>query len=77
MAQVLQFTTGSSRLPLEGPHGLEPHFTVHVDEALEPSLLPTSHTCANMICFPPYTSKEVLKDKLLTALKSDSAFGFL
>jgi len=77
LAQLLQFTTGSSRLPLEGPRALRPPFKVSVNEALEPALLPTSHTCANMICLPLYPSKEVLKTQLLAALESGTGFGFL
>jgi len=77
LAQLLQFTTGSSRLPLEGPRALRPPFRVSVNEALEPALLPTSHTCANMICLPMYPSKEVLKTQLLAALESGTGFGFM
>jgi E3 ubiquitin-protein ligase HUWE1 len=39
--------------------------------------LPTAHTCFNQLDLPQYPSEEVLKEKLLIAVKEGSeGFGF-
>lgn len=75
--RLLQFVTGSSRLPAEGLGALNPPFTLVVQPGGSNDQLPTSHTCANMICIPAYPTQEVLRAKLLTALQCESGFGFL
>lgn len=75
-AKVIRFTTGASILPAEGPGSLRPPFTISVNSSLRADLLPTSHTCFNMLCLPVYSSKDVLRDKLLCAINSDAGFGF-
>lgn len=36
--------------------------------------LPTSSTCANILRLPNYSNKELLKEKLLYAIKAKSGF---
>lgn len=76
---LLQFVTGSSRVPhggfafLMGGSGLQKFtiaalpYTVH--------LLPTSSTCINMLKLPEYPSQDVLRDRLLVALHCGS-YGY-
>ncbi len=40
-----------------------------------PDSLPRSHTCFNRLDLPPYPSKEVLADKLATAIEETEGFG--
>ena len=39
------------------------------------SLLPTAHTCFNLILLPEYSTRELLKDRLLTAINECEGFG--
>uniref|UniRef100_A0A7N9AUQ2 E3 ubiquitin-protein ligase HACE1 n=1 Tax=Mastacembelus armatus TaxID=205130 RepID=A0A7N9AUQ2_9TELE len=76
---LLQFVTGSSRVPhggfayLMGGSGLQ-KFTVAA-VPYTPNLLPTSSTCINMLKLPEYPSREVLRDRLLVALHCGS-YGY-
>ncbi|KAI0686676.1 hypothetical protein BC835DRAFT_1287769 [Cytidiella melzeri] len=69
----LQFITGSPKLPIGGFRGLNPQFTV-VRKPHEPPLtaddyLPSVMTCVNYLKIPEYSSKAVMKEKLLVAMK--------
>ncbi|XP_063055096.1 E3 ubiquitin-protein ligase HACE1 [Engraulis encrasicolus] len=76
---LLQFVTGSSRVPhggfayLMGGSGLQ-KFTIAAVPYTN-NLLPTSSTCINMLKLPEYPSKEVLRDRLLVALHCGS-YGY-
>uniref|UniRef100_A0A3Q3ELB6 E3 ubiquitin-protein ligase HACE1 n=1 Tax=Labrus bergylta TaxID=56723 RepID=A0A3Q3ELB6_9LABR len=76
---MLQFVTGSSRVPhggfafLMGGSGLQ-KFTVAA-VPFSSNLLPTSSTCINMLKLPEYPSQEVLRDRLLVALHCGS-YGY-
>uniref|UniRef100_A0AAX7UU74 E3 ubiquitin-protein ligase HACE1 n=1 Tax=Astatotilapia calliptera TaxID=8154 RepID=A0AAX7UU74_ASTCA len=76
---LLQFVTGSSRVPhggfayLMGGSGLQ-KFTIAAVPYTS-NLLPTSSTCINMLKLPEYPSKEVLRDRLLVALHCGS-YGY-
>lgn len=72
---VLQFSTGSSRLPPGGFEQLQPRFTVEL-VAESGEHFPHSHTCANQIMLPQYTSKEQLKEKLVQAISIEGGAGF-
>ncbi|KAK6326526.1 hypothetical protein J4Q44_G00021710 [Coregonus suidteri] len=76
---LLQFVTGSSRVPhggfafLIGGSGLQ-KFTI-ASVPYTSNLLPTSSTCINMMKLPEYPSQEVLRDRLLVALHCGS-YGY-
>ncbi|XP_072106461.1 E3 ubiquitin-protein ligase HACE1 isoform X3 [Mobula birostris] len=76
---LLQFVTGSSRVPhggfayLMGGSGLQ-KFTIAAVPYTS-NLLPTSSTCINMLKLPEYPSKENLKDRILVALHCGS-YGY-
>lgn len=38
--------------------------------------LPQSHTCFNTLDLPPYPTKELLREKLMTAVEGSAGFGF-
>ncbi|XP_065829938.1 E3 ubiquitin-protein ligase HACE1-like isoform X2 [Oscarella lobularis] len=71
--QVLQFVTGSSRVPLGGfanlvgASGLQ-KFIVTSSERAAGNSLPTASTCFNLLKLPNYQSKEQLRKCLLIAL---------
>uniref|UniRef100_A0A8D3BJC9 HECT-type E3 ubiquitin transferase n=1 Tax=Scophthalmus maximus TaxID=52904 RepID=A0A8D3BJC9_SCOMX len=78
-ARLLQFVTGSSRVPLQGFKALQgaagPRlFTIHQIDA-NANNLPKAHTCFNRIDIPPYESYDKLYDKLLTAIEETCGFA--
>lgn len=69
--KFLQFSTGSPLLPIGGLINLKPQFTVvkRVAENYNPNeTLPTASVCFNYLKLPEYSSKEILKEKLLLAI---------
>uniref|UniRef100_A0A4W3K0S9 HECT-type E3 ubiquitin transferase n=1 Tax=Callorhinchus milii TaxID=7868 RepID=A0A4W3K0S9_CALMI len=78
-ARLLQFVTGSSRVPLQGFKALQgaagPRlFTIHQIDA-STNNLPKAHTCFNRIDIPPYETYEKLYEKLLTAIEETCGFA--
>ena len=84
---LLTFATGCSFIPVDG---LKPPFTVvkyldlQVEGIEKPSTkaieglnrsLPMAHTCFNQLVLPPYTSPDVLNERLTYALENAGA-GF-
>ncbi|KAI5952408.1 hulA [Candida jiufengensis] len=77
-ARLLQFTTGTSRIPVNGFKDLQGsdgprRFTI--EKAGEPNQLPKSHTCFNRVDLPPYENYESLKQKLSLAVEETVGFG--
>ena len=77
-ARLLQFTTGTSRLPVNGFKDLQGsdgprRFTI--EKAGEVNQLPKSHTCFNRIDLPNYRSYELLEQKLTIAVEETLGFG--
>ncbi|XP_072382780.1 E3 ubiquitin-protein ligase SMURF2 [Diabrotica undecimpunctata] len=81
-ARLLQFVTGSSRVPLQGFKALQGStgaagprlFTIHCVD-VPPQNLPKAHTCFNRIDIPPYESYQVLLDKLTQAVEETCGFA--
>jgi ubiquitin-protein ligase E3 C len=71
--QLLKFVTSCSRPPLLGFKDLDPPFTIHQTSG-ETDRLPTASTCMNLLKLPPFTSEELLREKLLYAIQSGSGF---
>lgn len=78
--QFLQFLTGSPKLPIGGFKALRPELTVvrkHAEDGLkDDDYLPSVMTCANYLKIPKYSSRDVMKEKLLQAVK-EGAGAFL
>ncbi|OAD77606.1 hypothetical protein PHYBLDRAFT_108316, partial [Phycomyces blakesleeanus NRRL 1555(-)] len=81
-AKLLQFATGTSKVPLkgfahlQGSSGLQ-KFQIHKDFGGE-NRLPSAHTCFNQIDLPMYTSYESLRANLFKAINECSTgFGFV
>jgi E3 ubiquitin-protein ligase HUWE1 len=80
-AKLLQFATGTSKVPLngfaqlEGMNGIS-KFNIHRDFGSK-DRLPSSHTCFNQIDLPEYDSYETLRGSLLMAItEGKEGFGF-
>lgn len=79
--QLLQFVTGSSRVPFGGfsqlsSGGSTQLFTISRQPCMEGSSvsipLPTASTCINLLRLPEYPTHAILEDRLLTALRCGS-----
>ncbi|XP_068643121.1 E3 ubiquitin-protein ligase UPL1-like isoform X2 [Aristolochia californica] len=81
MAKLLQFVTGTSKVPLEGFRALQgisgpQRFQIHKAYGA-PKRLPSAHTCFNQLDVPEYSSKEQLQERLLLAIhEASEGFGF-
>ncbi|EPY19494.1 other hect domain ubiquitin protein ligase E3 [Strigomonas culicis] len=66
----LEFLTGSSRLPLNGLQGLGRKITVVKKEmdSKNEATLPSCSTCFLYLKLPPYTSRDIMKQRLLLAV---------
>ncbi|XP_014261551.1 E3 ubiquitin-protein ligase SMURF2 [Cimex lectularius] len=81
-ARLLQFVTGSSRVPLQGFKSLQGStgasgprlFTIHVTDAPQENL-PKAHTCFNRIDLPAYKTYNKLYDKLCQAVEETCGFA--
>jgi len=80
-AKLLQFVTGTSKVPLNGFKELEGmngvnRFNIHRDYGNK-DRLPTSHTCFNQLDLPEYESYDTLRSQLFKAITQGSeGFGF-
>ncbi|XP_019414794.1 PREDICTED: E3 ubiquitin-protein ligase UPL1-like isoform X2 [Lupinus angustifolius] len=80
-ARLLQFVTGTSKVPLEGFSALQgisgsQKFQIHKAYG-SPDHLPSAHTCFNQLDLPEYPSKQHLEDRLLLAIhEANEGFGF-
>jgi len=77
-SRLLQFTTGTSRIPVNGFKDLQGsdgprRFTI--EKAGEFGQLPKSHTCFNRLDLPPYKSFDALQGKLSLAVEETVGFG--
>lgn len=79
-AKLLQFVTGTSKVPLNGFKELSgvngiSRFSIHKDYG-STDRLPSSHTCFNQLDLPAYTSYETLRGSLLLAInEGHEGFG--
>ncbi|MQL76681.1 hypothetical protein Taro_009068 [Colocasia esculenta] len=80
-ARLLQFVTGTSKVPLEGFSALQgisgpQRFQIHKAYG-STNHLPSAHTCFNQLDLPEYSSKEQLQERLLLAIhEANEGFGF-
>ncbi|KAK8146944.1 NEDD4 E3 ubiquitin-protein ligase [Beauveria asiatica] len=77
-SRLLQFTTGTSRIPVNGFKDLQGsdgprRFTI--EKAGELVNLPKAHTCFNRIDLPPYKDMDTLTQKLTIAVEETMGFG--
>ncbi|KAH9603413.1 hypothetical protein KSS87_004335 [Heliosperma pusillum] len=80
-ARLLQFVTGTSKVPLEGFSALQgisgsQKFQIHKAYG-SADHLPSAHTCFNQLDLPEYPSKDHLQERLLLAIhEANEGFGF-
>ncbi|SCZ87897.1 BZ3500_MvSof-1268-A1-R1_Chr2-3g05365 [Microbotryum saponariae] len=64
----LSFITGSPRLPIGGFAALSPTLTIVRKDGGDPSL-PSVMTCVNYFKLPDYTSRQIVKERIMTAIR--------
>ena len=72
-AKMLQFSTGSSQLPPGGFAELRPLF--QIGGCAQTNVLPSAHTCFNMICLSEHPTYLKFEQSLLIAI-SEGCEGF-
>ncbi|RUS18716.1 hypothetical protein BC937DRAFT_88420 [Endogone sp. FLAS-F59071] len=72
--RLLFFTTGSDRVPINGLGKLQ---FVIAKNGGDSDRLPTSHTCYSVLLLYEYSSKEKLRERLLTAIGNAEGFGMI
>lgn len=80
-ALFIRFVTGCERLPVGGLKNLSPKLTIarkvpEVKDQNPDDLLPSVMTCTNYFKLPSYSSKEIMKEKILLAI-SEGQGAFL
>ena len=71
---LLFFVTGSDRVPIKGLGTLP--FVISKN-GTEDHRLPTAHTCYNHLLLPDYSSEDVLRERLMTAIANPQGFGLI
>lgn len=74
VALLLKFVTSCERPPSLGFAALEPPFTIQRVSCSDNSRLPSASTCFNILKLPTYSSQSILKEKLLTSIRSGAGF---
>lgn len=81
LAQVIQFITGTSKIPAEGfkaLKGMHGPQRISIVKSYEKNRLPQAHTCYNQLELPDYPSKAILEKNLEVLFKwGNEGFGFM
>merc|ERR1711942_121418 len=70
--KLLQFTTGSDRIPVGGLAKLK---LIIAKNGPDSDRLPSAHTCFNVLLLPEYSSKDKMVELLMKAIKECKGFG--
>jgi E3 ubiquitin-protein ligase NEDD4 len=77
-ARLLQFVTGTSRVPMNGfkeLYGSNGPQLFTIEKWGTTDNFPRAHTCFNRLDLPPYESYQHLKDKLIKAIEGSQGFA--
>lgn len=77
-ARLLQFVTGTSRVPMNGfreLYGSNGPQKFTIERWGNTDMLPRAHTCFNRIDLPPYTNFHEMKERLTTAVENSEIFS--
>ncbi|KAF9432420.1 hypothetical protein BGZ76_010835 [Entomortierella beljakovae] len=72
--QLLVFVTGSDRVPIRG---LKDLMFVIQRNGPDSDRLPTALTCFSRLLLPEYSSKEKMRERLITAIENSNGFGLV
>lgn len=71
--KLIKFVTSVSRAPLLGFGALAPNFGIR-NSGRYTDRLPTASTCVNLLKLPDYQDKQIMREKLLYAINTNSGF---
>lgn len=71
--ELIKFVTSVPKAPLLGFSQLYPKFAIR-NGGSDTSRLPTASTCVNLLKLPDYKSEDLLKEKLLYAIRAGAGF---
>ena len=71
---LIRFVTSCERPPSLGFSALQPPFTIQRVDCNDDIRLPTASTCFNTLKLPTYSGQDVLRDWLLTSIRSGAGF---
>ncbi|KAJ2364070.1 ubiquitin-protein ligase (E3) [Coemansia sp. RSA 2610] len=74
---LCRFATSCERPPLLGFAELNPRFCISgytANEGVLDSRLPSASTCVNLLKLPVYSSRQILRGKLIAAIESNAGF---
>ncbi|KAH3674589.1 hypothetical protein WICMUC_003135 [Wickerhamomyces mucosus] len=71
---LVKFVTSVPRAPLLGFEKLTPNFGIKNLGNDDLNRLPTASTCVNLLYLPDYQDKDLLREKLLYAIKAEAGF---
>ncbi|KAK9497645.1 hypothetical protein O3M35_004334 [Rhynocoris fuscipes] len=77
-ARLLQFVTGTSRVPMNGfkeLYGSNGPQMFTIEKWGTPDNYPRAHTCFNRLDLPPYESYQDLREKLIKAIEGSQGFA--
>ncbi|XP_065168760.1 E3 ubiquitin-protein ligase Nedd-4 isoform X2 [Atheta coriaria] len=77
-ARLLQFVTGTSRVPMNGfkeLYGSNGPQLFTIEKWGTPQNYPRAHTCFNRLDLPPYDSYQHLREKLIKAIEGSQGFA--
>ncbi|XP_021934892.1 E3 ubiquitin-protein ligase Nedd-4 isoform X2 [Zootermopsis nevadensis] len=77
-ARLLQFVTGTSRVPMNGfkeLYGSNGPQLFTIEKWGQPENYPRAHTCFNRLDLPPYESYQQLREKLIKAIEGSQGFA--
>ncbi|KAI5962733.1 HUL5 [Candida theae] len=72
-SKLIKFVTSVSRAPLLGFSVLNPKFGIR-NSGRDVTRLPTASTCVNLLKLPDYQDKQIMREKLLYAINTESGF---
>eukprot|EP01138_Halocafeteria_seosinensis_P016429 gb/GECG01016760.1/.p1 GENE.gb/GECG01016760.1/~~gb/GECG01016760.1/.p1 ORF type:complete len:1660 (+),score=233.46 gb/GECG01016760.1/:1-4980(+) len=75
--KFLTFVTGCDRAPIGGLSKLSFTIQKHGTRETAAERLPAASTCFNILLLPDYGDKEMLKDRLMTAITETEGFGLM
>jgi ubiquitin-protein ligase E3 C len=71
---LIRFVTSCERPPSLGFSALHPKFTIQRVDCNDDARLASASTCFNVLKLPTYSSKRVMKEKLLQSIRSGAGF---
>eukprot|EP00475_Leptophrys_vorax_P032165 TRINITY_DN49383_c0_g3_i3.p1 TRINITY_DN49383_c0_g3~~TRINITY_DN49383_c0_g3_i3.p1 ORF type:complete len:494 (-),score=120.63 TRINITY_DN49383_c0_g3_i3:11-1402(-) len=72
----LVFVTGSSSVPGVGFKLMDPPITFVTDVRHQDAHFPESHTCFNLLCIPQYSNDDIMKSKIIQAVRNTKVAEF-